>query len=176
MENNSENNVPEQGVSVEQVQAFFDTQEGKSYLDSLNDKHFSKALETWKTNNIPKLKQEWEQEHNPKTPEQIKMAELENKIAQMEHESKHANIKSKAIKYLSENNLNQLNGIVDYLISDDEEHTTQAITKVQDAFNKAVQAAVEAKIKTNSYTPPAQGKSVQHGNSLQDAVRSKLFG
>lgn len=179
MENNSENNEQvQENLTVAQVQEFLETNpEGKSWLDSQKDKHANKYLETFKTNQLPKYKQQWEQEKNPKSAAEIELSNLKNEIETMKKEKAHSELKSNAIKYLSDNQMSNLNDLADYFISDDNDKTINGLSKLQEAFNNAVQAAVEAKIKINAYTPPNQTKGVQHtGNSLQDAVRAKLFG
>ena len=53
--------------------------EFKSYLDSVKDKHFDKALETWKSNNLQTIINDevLKATGKKKTPEQLKIEELE---------------------------------------------------------------------------------------------------
>ena len=54
----------------------------KSYLDSIKDKHFDKALETWKTNNLQTIinNEVLKATGKKKTPEQLRIEELEKSV------------------------------------------------------------------------------------------------
>jgi hypothetical protein len=168
MDNNE--NSTNQGISVEQVQEFFNTDEGKSMLDSIKDKHFAKALDTWKTNNLPKIKEQWEAEHSNLSPEQQQLKDLQNKIASMEQEKNYETLKNKALTYANDNHI-PVNGIIDMFVGKDEESTKANLNKLNEIFNTSVQAAVEERLKSSSYVPPMQNGNVSHAQSLYDALK-----
>ncbi|MED4977215.1 DUF4355 domain-containing protein [Weizmannia sp. FSL K6-0777] len=138
-------------VTADKVKGFLETEEGSKLIQPRLDQHFTKSLETWKANNLQKLIEEEVQKRNPaKTPEQI---ELEKLRAEIENERKARTreaLVNKALKVAKEKNLPD--GIIDFFIADDEENTLANLTKLEEEYTKAVQAAVDATFKENGRT------------------------
>lgn len=135
--------------TVEGVQTFVrENADGRKWFDSEKDKHHSKALETWKANNLEKLIDEEIKKRNPgKTPEQIEIEKLRKQIEDAERARNREALVNKALKVAKEKNLPD--GIIDFFIADDEESTMTNLTKLEEEYSRAVQAAVEAKFKEN---------------------------
>lgn len=135
--------------TVEGVQTFVrENADGRKWFDSEKDKHHSKALETWKANNLEKLIDEEIKKRNPgKTPEQIEIEKLRKQIEDAERARNREALVNKALKVAKEKNLPD--GIIDFFIADDEEGTMTNLTKLEEEYSRAVQAAVEAKFKEN---------------------------
>lgn len=135
--------------TVEGVQTFVrENADGRKWFDSEKDKHHSKALETWKSNNLEKLIDEEIKKRNPgKTPEQIEIEKLRKQIEDAERARNREALVNKALKVAKEKNLPD--GIIDFFIADDEESTMTNLTKLEEEYSRAVQAAVEAKFKEN---------------------------
>ena len=133
--------------TVEGVKKFVtESAEGKAWLDSEKDKHSSKSLETWKTNNLQKLIDDEVAKRNPsKTPEQIEIEKLKKQIEDAEKARVRESLVNKALKVAKEKNLPD--GIIDFFIADDEENTLSNLAKLEEEYSKAVQAAVDAKFK-----------------------------
>ncbi|NRG43521.1 DUF4355 domain-containing protein [Bacillus sp. CRN 9] len=136
-------------ITVDGVQKFLrESADGKSWLDSEKDKHSGKSLETWKANNLQKLIDDEVAKQNPsKSPEQIKIEELTKKIEDAEKARNRESLVNKALKVAKEKNLPD--GIIDFFIAEDEDGTTANLSKLEEEYNKAVQAAVDAKFKEN---------------------------
>lgn len=91
-------------VTLDRVQAFLETDEGKRLMQPRLDSYFAKGLETWKTNNLQKLVDEKVQEMYPAETEQEKRIKaLEQKLAQEENARKRQEMEKKAIRLLTEN-------------------------------------------------------------------------
>ncbi|NFO30956.1 DUF4355 domain-containing protein [Clostridium botulinum] len=128
--------------------------EFKSYLDSIKDTHFTKALETWKANNLNKMVEAELLKRNPsKTPEQLKLEEMEQRLNESEKQRKLSDQKSR-IK--SDGIYKEIDPtIVDLLINEDEEITKANLALYIEKNKPFVQAEIEKRLKDNQYTPPS---------------------
>lgn len=126
----------------------------KSFMDSSNDKYYSKALETWKTNNLNTLIDEEIKKRFPETdPKDTELAKLKAEIEKMQKESLRKDLTNKAIKIATDKKLPV--ELVDYLIGQDEESTISNIEKLESVFGTHVESLVQERLKGNSYTPPS---------------------
>ena len=144
-------------ITVEGVKKFVtENAEAKAWLDSEKDKHSSKSLETWKTNNLQKLIDDEVAKRNPaKTPEQIELEKLRKEIEEERKSRTRQELVNKALKVADEKQLPK--DIIDFFIADDEENTLANLSKLEEEYSKAVQAAVDAKFK-------AGGRDVETGS------------
>lgn len=130
----------------------------KSWLDSEKDKHSSKSLETWKTNNLEKVLEDKIKERFPQAdPKDTELAKLKAEIEKMQKESLRKDLTNKAIKIATDKKLPV--ELIDYLIGEDEEITTKNIEKLESVFGTHVESLVQERLKTNSYTPPTGGST-----------------
>lgn len=141
-------------VNVEGIEHYVtEDEEGKKWFDSVKDKHFNKALDTWKTNNLTKLiDDEVKKKFPSKDEKDIEVENLKVEIEKMKQEKLHEALTSKAIKIASDKNL-PLN-LVDFFIAQDEEATVNNLKILEESFNKEVQKAVEKRLKNEGYNPP----------------------
>ncbi len=141
-------------LSVEGIENYVtEDEEGKKWFDSVKDKHFNKALETWKSNNITKLiDDEVKKKFPSKDEKEIEVENLKFEIEKMKQEKLHEVLTSKAIKIASDKSL-PLN-LVDFFIAQDEEATVNNLKVLEESFNKEVQKAVEKRLKNEGYNPP----------------------
>lgn len=143
--------------TVEGVKGFLDTEEGKKLLQPRLDAHFTKSLETWKTNNLEKLIDEEVRKRNPgKTPEQIELEKLRKEIEDERKARNREALVNKALKIADEKALPK--GVIDFFVGEDEDGTISNLSKLEEEFNAAVTKAVEAKFK-------ASGRDPESGNS-----------
>lgn len=71
--------------TVEGVEGFLDTPEGKKVLQPRLDSNFTKGLNSWKEKNLDKLVDEEVKKRNPdKTPEQLEIEKLRKQIEDAE--------------------------------------------------------------------------------------------
>ena len=120
----------------------------KSVFDAEKDKHHSKALETWKTNNLDTIVDAEVAKRNPsKSPAEIALETLQKKFDDSEKARSRETLMNKAILQANEKGLPV--DLLDYFVSDDEEKTTANIAKLEEVYAKSVQASVEGKFKEN---------------------------
>ena len=140
-------------VSVQEVQQMLaENEELKKFFDSEKDKHFSKGLETWKQKTLPKLIEEEIAKRFPQAdPKDLKLKELEAKIAQMEQEKLREALKNKALTLASEKKLPIQ--LIDYFVGNDEESTLQNLSTFEEVLTSHLQTLVDEKLKSTGVQP-----------------------
>jgi hypothetical protein len=134
--------------TVEGVEGFLDTPEGRKLLQPRLDSNFTKGLNTWKEKNLDKLVEDEVKKRNPEeTPEQKELRKLREEIESERKARNRESLVNKALKVAKEKSLPD--GIIDFFIAEDEEGTTANLVKLEEEYNKAVTAAVDAKFKEN---------------------------
>lgn len=142
-------------VSADKVKGFLDTDDGKRLLQPRLDSFFTKGLETWKANNLEALVSEEVAKRNPAlTEEQKRIAALEKALEDQKREAQQEKLMNLAIKQATEKKLPV--DLVSFFLAEDEEKTTANLAKLEETYNKALQAAVDSKFKDN-------GRDIQHG-------------
>jgi len=143
-------------ADLKAAQAFAETAEGKSWLDSVKDKHLQKGLETWKANNLETiLEAEIKRRFPEKDPKEIEVEKLKSEITTMKTEKQREALQNKAMRLAGEKGLPL--ELVSFFVGENEETTQQNLGKLEETFASAVQKSLEARLKTDSYTPPASG-------------------
>lgn len=144
-------------LSVDKLQQFVSNDEnGKKWFDSERDKHFSKSLETWKTNNLGNLiDAEVKKRFPEKDAKDIELENIKSQLAKMQTEKTHESLLNKATKLANEKHL-PLN-LIDYFVGSDENTTKDNLVKFEKIWSDSLSSAVTAKLKDSSYTPPAGG-------------------
>lgn len=142
-------------ATLQSVQQFAETAEGKSWLDSAKDKHLQKGLETWKANNLEALLDaEIKKRFPAKDPKDLELEKLKTEIDTMKTEKQRESLHSKALQLAGEKGLPL--ELVSFFVGADEDATTENLTKFSGRFGAAVQKSLEQRLKTDSYTPPAE--------------------
>jgi len=138
-------------VTVEDVTAFLETDEGKKLLQPRLDKNFSKGLETWKNNNLEKLIDEEIKKRFPEKDEKdIELEKVRAELEKMKADTLRKELTNKAIKEMTNKSLPI--DLVDYIIADNEENTLANVTKLEEVFNNHITTVVEEKLK-GGYKP-----------------------
>lgn len=142
-------------ATLQSVQAFAETAEGKSWLDSAKDKHLQKGLETWKANNLEALLDaEIKKRFPAKDPKDLELEKLKTEIDTMKTEKQRESLHSKALQLAGEKGLPL--ELVSFFVGTDEDATTENLTKFSNCFGAAVQKSLEQRLKADSYTPPTE--------------------
>lgn len=130
--------------------------EFKSFMDSEKDTHANKALETWKTNNLQTIINDevLKATGKKKTPEQIKIEELEKKMLENEARAQKAEKIAKYKDVLAEKKIPM--EMIEYFLTDNEETTNTRIDNFSTYVNEMVNSNVKEKIASGSYTPPGE--------------------
>lgn len=143
----------------------------KSFMDSEKDKHLSKGIETFKTNNLSKLVDEEVKKRFPEAdPKDTELAKLKAQLDQMQKDSLHKELTNSAYKMATEKKLP--NELIDYFVGQDAESTTNNINKLADIFAAHDEAIRKEFAKGNSYTPPSSNKADNLGG--EDKVREEI--
>jgi len=118
----------------------------KSDFESERDKHHTKALETWKSNNLETLIEEEVNKRNPqKTPEQIEIDKLRKEIEDERKGREREALKTKAIEYATEKGLPTK--FIERFLADDEESTKVTLGEYKAELDTFIQSQVDAKFK-----------------------------
>lgn len=152
--------------TLDGVKGFLEgSEEGKTYLQVVNDRYFSKGLETWKKNNLDSLVANKVSEMYPEETEEAKRIKtLELKLQQAEDEKVRNALLNKALSVASEKKLPTK--FIDRFIGKDEEETLQNLATFEETWNESITGAVEGKFKENGYDPG------QGNNNKPNVVKS----
>lgn len=130
----------------------------RGYYTSEKDSAISKAInkhdEKFMAEKLPALVEaEIKKRSNEGlTEDQIKLKELQDKLAKMEQEKLRSDMSNKYIKVLKEKGLNT--DLIDFVLGADEEATNNNIEKMATIFNSNVETKVKEKLNNSSYVPP----------------------
>lgn len=144
------------GLTLNAFKEKINEPEFKSYLDSVKDKHFDKALETWKSNNLQTIINDevLKATGKKKTPEQLKIEELEKNFNEQKAKAERAEKVAKYKDVLSEKKIPM--EMIDYFLTDDDETTNTRIDNFATYVEGMVNSSVKEKIANGSYTPPGE--------------------
>lgn len=133
--------------------------EFKSFMDSEKDTHANKALETWKANNLQTIINDevLKATGKKKTPEQIKIEELEKSFNEQKAKAERAEKVAKYKDVLAEKKIP--GEMIDYFLTDDDETTNTRIDNFATYVEGIVSSSVKEKIANGSYTPPGENGS-----------------
>lgn len=148
----------------------------KAFIDSENDKYHSKALKTWKENNLEKELEPFIKEKYPELvtdPVQKKVLELEKELERERQANARKDLLTQAIKYAADKKLPA--SVVEKCLGEDFDKTKEVIDSIADDWSKGLEAIATEKMKSNSYIPGkgADGKPVSIGASIAAQNNSK---
>lgn len=132
-------------VSADKVSGFLDTDEGKKVLQPRLDEHFTKSLNTWKSNNLQKHVDEKIKELYPeKNPLEIKVANLEKQLAMKE-------MRSFAVDKAHKEGLPL--ELVDIAIGEDQDKTNSNLELLKGVFAQHVEEKAQERLKAGGIDP-----------------------
>ena len=161
------------GLTLDAFKEKLKEKEFKAFIDSENDKYYSKALDTWKKNNLEKELDPFIKEKYPDLitdPTQKKLLELEKQLADERAANARKDLLAEAIKYAADKKLPA--SIVEKCLGEDFDKTKEVIDLIAEDWSKGLETMVTEKMKSNSYVPGkgVDGKSI----SIGAAVASQL--
>lgn len=160
-------------VTVEGVDSFINTEDGKKWIGKHNDSFFTKGLESWKKNNLDKLISDAVAKANPQeTPEQKQIRELTERLNKKESDEKRQVVKNHALTHANTKKLPI--EILDFFLGEDEDTTTQNLIKLEEIFNKHIQTTVEERLKSGSYVPPGDSGNKNEQELLKEQIRKSI--
>lgn len=142
--------------------------EFKAFIESENDKHFNKALATWKENNLEKELEPLIQKKYPDLvtdPTQKKLLELEKELEKERQANARKDLLTDAIRYATEKNIPT--SIVEKLLEEDLDKTKSTIDTFSESYSKSLEKLVDERLQSSSYTPPGNdGGKISIGASF----------
>lgn len=150
--------------------------EFKAFIDSENDKYHSKALKTWKENNLEKELEPFIKEKYPDLvtdPVQKKVLELEKELEKERQANARKDLLAQAIKYAADKKLPA--SVVEKCLGEDFDKTKEVIDTIADDWSKGLEAIATEKMKQSSYVPGkgSDGKPMSIGASIAAQNNSK---
>lgn len=141
----------------------------KAFIDSENDKYHSKALKTWKENNLEKELEPFIQTKYPDLitdPVQKKVLELEKELEKERQANAKKDLLNEAMKYAKDKKLPA--SIVEKCLGEDIDKTKEFIDIVSKDWSDGLEAIATEKLKQSSYIPGkgADGNPVSIGASI----------
>lgn len=157
-----------QVYSLDEVQKWLDEDsEGKKWHQSYGDAIVTKAIKTYEEKTLPKkVEEEITKRFPPETEEQKQYRELKQQFEDEKQLRVRTEMKNKAMAVATEKSLPST--LVDFFIGADEEATVANLGLLEQAFNAAVQTAVEATFKNNGRTP------YDTGSQSPDSLKKQL--
>ncbi|NEZ91955.1 DUF4355 domain-containing protein [Clostridium botulinum] len=142
----------------------------KSFMDSEKDKYNSKALETWKQNNLQSLIDEKIKELYPEDdPKDLELKKLQQQMEDMKKEKIKEQLTNKALKKMTDEGLPT--DLVNFLVGTDEDSTVKNIDLFKEKFTDKLETTVKERLKDNSYTPPSGGSDPEGGLDFISVIK-----
>lgn len=141
----------------------------KAYIESENDKHHNKALDTWKKNNLEKELDPFIKEKYPELvtdPMAKKLAELEKQLADEKAANARKDLLTQAIKYAADNKLPA--SVVERCLGEDFDKTKEVIDALANDWTKGIETVATENMKKGAYVPGkgADGNPVSIGSAV----------
>ena len=165
------------GLTLEAFKGKMKTdKEFKAFIDSENDKYHSKALKTWRENNLEKELEPFIKEKYPDLvtdPVQKKVLELEKELEKERQANARKDLLAQAIKYAADKKLPA--SVVEKCLGEDFDKTKEVIDTIADDWSKGLEAIATEKMKQSSYVPGkgSDGKPMSIGASIAAQNNSK---
>jgi hypothetical protein len=135
----------------------------KSFMDSEKDTHANKALETWKTNKLQTIINDevLKATGKKKTPEQIKIEELEKQFKEAQDKAQNAEntakVKDMIGEAFKESKINvDASMLFPFIGTGDMENVDTKISNLKTIFDENIQAGIKAAMADGNYTPPGE--------------------
>lgn len=153
---------------------FLSDEKFKKYLDDSNKAYSNNAIETWKKNNLQGLIDDavLKAAGKKKTPEELRIEELEKKWAESEKKAAEVALNSQAKDMLVEKGLKP--ELIGYLnLGDNEESIKTNISNIHTYIQEMVSEGVKTAVAEGSYIPPGQDDSSE---AIVNQIESIIMG
>lgn len=157
------------GLTLEAFKGKLKDKDFKAFLESENDKYFTKALNTWKENNLEKELEPFIKDKYPDLvtdPMAKKLADLEKQLADEKAANARKDLLAEAMKYAKDKKLPA--SVVEKCLGEDFDKTKEVIDSIAEDWSKGLEAIVTEKMKQSSYVPGngSDGKPISIGASI----------
>ncbi|NFH70090.1 DUF4355 domain-containing protein [Clostridium botulinum] len=144
-------------LTLDEVKNFVESNDdGKKYLQTYGDKRVTDGIKTWKDKNLQTLINDevLKATGKKKTPEQIKIEELEKQFNEQKAKAERAETVAKYKDVLAEKKIPM--EMIDYFLTDNDETTSTRIDNFSTYVNDMVKNGVKEQISDGNYTPPGE--------------------
>lgn len=149
-------------LSAERVKSFMDTDAGQKIMQPYFDKRVTSSIETWKGNNLQALIDAEVKKRFPEAdPKDVKLANMQAELDKVKAEAARKEQLIKAQSIATKKGLPV--EIIGYFIGEDDKATEKNIDTLADAFNSAISATVDERLKQGNHVPPADKKKPLDG-------------
>lgn len=148
----------EKGLTLDEVKNFIDTNEdGKKYLESYGDKRVTDGIKTWKDKNLQTIINDevLKATGKKKTPEQLKMEELEKKFNESEAKRIAAENTGKLKDMLSGAGLDPVKTL-EFFNVNNMDNIDKSIGNFKAIIDEKVKADVKEQMSAGNYPPPGE--------------------
>ena len=131
----------------------------KAYTESENDKYHTKALKTWKENNLEKELEPFIQAKYPdlvKDPIKKELLEMKKELEKERASNARKDLLSDAMKYAAEKKLPA--GFIDKFLGEDLDSTKANLDVLAVDWAKGLETSMTEKFKSSSYVPGGKGE------------------
>lgn len=142
------------GLTLDAFKSKASEKEFKAYIDSLNDKHFEKALSTWKSNNLESELEPFIKEKYPdliKDPVQKELADLKAQLEKEKAVNARKDLLAQAINYANEKKIP--GKFVERFLGEDLEKTKASLDEFSTVYSQSIENLVNERIKSSSFNP-----------------------
>ena len=163
------------GLTLEAFKGKLKDKDFKAFIDSENDKYHSKALKTWKENNLEKELDPFIKEKYPDLitdPTQKKLLELEKELEKERQANARKDLLTEVMKYAKDKKLPA--SIVEKCLSEDFDSTKEVIDSIADDWSNGLEDIATEKMKSSSYVPGngSDGKSMSIGAAIASQLNN----
>lgn len=157
------------GLTLEAFKGKLKEKDFKAFLESENDKYFTKALNTWKENNLEKELEPFIKDKYPELvtdPVQKELAKLQKELADEKAANARKDLLAQAMKYAADKKLPT--SFVERCLDEDFDKTKEVIDALAGDWSKGLEAIATEKLKGGSYVPGngSDGKPMSIGASI----------
>lgn len=163
------------GLTLEAFKGKLKDKDFKAFLESENDKYFTKALNTWKENNLEKELEPFVKQKYPELiqdPMAKKLAELEKQLADEKAANARKDLLNQALSYATDKKIPK--SIVEKCLDEDFDKTKEVIDAIATDWSKGLEAIATEKLKGGSYVPGkgTDGKDLSIGAAIAAQLNS----
>lgn len=140
-------------ITPDRVENYLNGEDGKKLIQPKLDSHFTKGLETWKSNNLEKLIDEEIKSRFPeKDQKDIELEKVKAELEKIKADANRKELMNKALLVADEKKLPK--DLVKFFLGEDEESTIKNLGALEEVFSNHVETLVQERLKQSSYTPP----------------------
>jgi len=154
----------------EKLAPVLDSEDGLKLIQPKLDKYHSKGIETWKTNNLPKIIDEEITKRFPGESEDAKrIKKIESELNEQKKTATREKIKNIAITKLSAEKMPV--SLAELLIADDEDTFNSKFNSVKSLWDKEINERIKVELKKNGRIPHKDDEKKVSTGEMNSLIR-----